>query len=175
MSNSERTDSLNVSCVIPSSLSSVLGLSENCIAKWRSKSMRSWAYFCLSNSYYSYYQARIARRLTCDLLFWEVRYPPILGEHIPSSTLIRTCNMNARHKVETRVCNLPRLCESFMLAFIPWPILWSEQFHGWCRISIHTPALGECVWHASPAMKMRSWTENWDATRCPTRNGDESH
>ena len=30
------------------------------------------------------------------------------------------------------------------------------------------PALGECVWHASPAMNTRSCAENCVATRCPT-------
>jgi hypothetical protein len=51
----------------------------------------------------------------------------------------------------------PRLCVSFMLAFIPWP------------------ALGECVWQASPAMKTRSCAVNFEATRCPTgRNSSQA-
>lgn len=54
-----------------------------------------------------------------------------------------------------------------MLAFMPCPDLsLVEHYHNLLRED--SPAFGECVWHASPAMKIRSFTENFDATRCPT-------
>ena len=60
----------------------------------------------------------------------------------------QTVDSAVSRRLETRnKPNLLRLCVSFILAFIP------------------CPAFGECVWHASPAMKTRSLTENCDATR----------
>jgi hypothetical protein len=59
-----------------------------------------------------------------------------------------------------------------MLAFIPWPNFRHLIEHS-IREGLRIPPLGECVWQASPAIKMRSFTEYRDATRWPTAYSHE--